>query len=93
MTKSPVEPGKNYNKRIMKNHTLKIENLPILTEELSHDELAAVKGGDALTISLLPFINGPALTTFVGPPSFLTATPGVDLIFSIGVGNTRVFGI
>ena len=35
----------------MKNHKLKIENLPILTEELSNDELAALKGG-FITISL-----------------------------------------
>ena len=42
----------------MKNHTLKIENLPILTEELSNDELASVKGGQFLTFELFPAMGG-----------------------------------
>ena len=58
----------------MKNHTLKIENLPILTEELSNDESAAVKGGlivgipSLFEVGLLEGGHFLTVSLFGGPP-------------------------
>ncbi len=70
----------------MKNHTLKIENLPFLTEELSNDKLAAVKGGQPIIFGfalevLLPQssisqILALELGLFPEPPPIIIIFPG-----------------
>ena len=81
MTKYHVELSKNY-KRIMQNHKLKIENLPILTEELSNDELADVKGGiivDVPGIVRTEVFEGGNLFRLV---LFGNAGPGLEVFLS-----------
>ena len=75
MTNSHVEPSKNY-KRIMKNHTLKIENLPIMTEELSNDELAAVKGGLSIALGLsIEVFRRPSIISILDIAPFFNPPP------------------